>query len=102
GDDPDHLGELADPDTTLKDDDLDLDLAAVDLAGEVLPAYLRGTLDTTEPVDVIVAVNGTVAGWCPSFVDTKQEPGTQSFFTMVPEQLLVDGVNDVQIFTVPR
>ena len=66
------------------------------------PAYVRGTIDTRQPVDVVVAVNGVVAGWCPSFVDSKQADDTQSFFTMIPEELLADGRNEITLYAVDR
>lgn len=102
GDAAPFAGELADPDETLDGDEDRLDRDAVDLDGEVLPVYVRGLVETREPVDLLVAVNGVAAGWCPAFVDSKQASGTQSFFVLTPEQLLVDGANEVEVFAIER
>lgn len=94
--------ELGDPDETLDDDDDRLDWDDVDLDGEVLPLYVRGTIDSRDPVDLLVAVNGRIGGWSPAFVDTRQAPGTQSFFALTPPGFLVDGANDVAVYAVER
>jgi hypothetical protein len=93
-------GEIGDPDATLKSDTVRLDLDDVDVSGEVLPSYVRGLLDTDDDVDVVVTVNGIVAGWSPAFVDTKQDEGTRSFFVLAPEQLLNHGPNDIGVYAV--
>ena len=66
----------------------------------MLPSYVRGVLDADDEVDVIVTVNGIVAGWSPAFVDTKQDEGTRSFFVLAPEQLFNQGPNDIGVYTV--
>jgi hypothetical protein len=93
-------GEIGDPDATLKSDSVDLDLDNVDVSADVIPSYVRGVLDTDDEADVIVTVNGIVAGWSPAFVDTKQDEGTRSFFVLAPEQLFNQGPNDIGVYTV--
>jgi hypothetical protein len=94
--------EIVDPDETLGSDEVDLDFDDVDPDAEVIPTYVRGTIDSRTPVDLAVTVNGTVVGWCPSFVDTKQGDGTQSFFTLIPERFLAAGANEIEVYTIDR
>jgi hypothetical protein len=63
-----------------------------------LPAYLSGEVPADGPVDVVVAVNGTVAGW--GHTEPTDTGGSQRFWTMIPPQLLVDGTNEVAISVV--
>jgi hypothetical protein len=63
-----------------------------------VPAYLSGDVPADGPVDVAVAVNGTIAGW--GHTEPADGDGAQRFWTMIPPQLLVDGSNDVAVFVI--
>ena len=66
--------------------------------GEV-PAYVSGVVRTSgRDVDtVVVAVNGTVAGWSHLHAGT---PGAPDWYTMVPEWFLVEGDNRIELYSV--
>ena len=63
-----------------------------------LPIYVSGVLTTrrTDPLNVVVAVNGTVAAIARSY----RARGGHMFGTLIPETLLRDGRNDVAAFVV--
>jgi arylsulfatase A-like enzyme len=68
-------------------------LSAVDKASGSVPALAWGTADG--PATIVVAVNGTVAGVSPTFSD---EGIANRFATMVPDSLLRNGANRVELF----
>jgi hypothetical protein len=63
-----------------------------------LPLYVRGVLHTSrsDPLTVVVAVNGTVAAIAHSY----RERGGHVFGTLIPETSLRDGRNTVTAFVV--
>ena len=65
--------------------------------GEV-PAYVSGVVRTSgRDVDtVLVAVNGTVAGWSYLHAGT---PGAPEWYTMVPEWFFVEGDNRIELYS---
>ena len=74
------------------------ELAGVTTTRPPVPAYLSGDVPGDDPVDVVVAVNGTVAGW--GHTEPADSAGRQRFWTMIPPQLLVDGSNEATVFVV--
>ena len=70
----------------------------VDLHADVLPLHVRGRLrgGLREPVSLAVSVNGVIAATTLSY----REGGEWTFGSMVPEQALVQGANDVDVFLV--
>ena len=70
----------------------------VDVEGETLPLFVRGTM--TDLIDtrvrLAISVNGVVVATTQSY----QETDEWVFASMVPEEALVPGANDVQIFVV--
>jgi hypothetical protein len=65
----------------------------VDLRSGTVPALVWGSLDG--PGTVVVAVNGTIAGVSPTFVDEKV---ANRFAAMVPDTLMRNGRNRVDLF----
>jgi hypothetical protein len=63
-----------------------------------LPLYVSGVLETrrADPLNVVVAVNGTVAAIARSY----RARGGHMFGTLIPETLLRDGRNAVTAFVV--
>jgi hypothetical protein len=70
-------------------------LESVDTSVPPLPVYLAGDIPGDQPVDVAVAVNGTVGGW--GRTEQADTPGRQHFWAMVPSDLLADGANEVTV-----
>ncbi|HLU42189.1 MAG TPA: sulfatase-like hydrolase/transferase [Microthrixaceae bacterium] len=72
----------------------------VDLSADVVPAYLHGlVLDSPEPVDLALAVNGVVAAWFPA--DAVTLDGTsRPYYLLVPTSLLRDGDNELSLHVV--
>jgi hypothetical protein len=67
--------------------------SGVSLENPELPLYVRGRVTgAPPPVTIAVAVNGTVVASAASY----DENGTHVFGTVIPEQSLIDGANDVQ------
>jgi hypothetical protein len=75
------------------------DLTVVDQEGPTLPAYLTGSIPGEDPVDIAVAVNGTIGGWGHTEPD-ETDSSRQHFWAMVPPALLFDGTNDVKVFII--
>jgi hypothetical protein len=66
-------------------------------AGEaVLPVYVRGTVESPLPADVLLSVNGFVAGWGEVF----RKDGASQWFVLAPQELFATGTNDLELFTV--
>jgi arylsulfatase A-like enzyme len=65
----------------------------VDTGSGTVPALVWGSADG--PATVVVSVNGTVAGVSPTFSD---EGITNRFAAMVPDALMRDGANRVELF----
>ena len=72
--------------------------ADVDLHARVLPLHVRGRLPggLGEPVSLAVSVNGVIAATTLSY----REGGQWTFSSMIPEEVLVSGANDVEVFLV--
>ena len=70
----------------------------VDVESATLPLFVRGTLtDAIEQrVSLAIAVNGVVVATTQSY----QEHGEWVFASMIPDEALVPGANDVQVFVV--
>lgn len=68
----------------------------VDPTARILPAYVHGTAPLLVGERVVIALNGTVAGWA-EIVGTKKGAG---WFTVVPPSAFVDGENTVELFVV--
>ena len=68
----------------------------VDVEAETLPLHVRGTITTrpTERVSLAISVNGVIAATTVSYL----EQGEWAFASMIPEEALVPGANEVQIF----
>jgi arylsulfatase A-like enzyme len=72
-------------------------LAEVDRATGWVPTYISGRLelpDDADSDDLIVAVNGTIAG---TGLVTRDSASSGEIHALVAEDLIVDGENDVQI-----
>jgi hypothetical protein len=78
----------------------------VDLDHGVVPAYVDGQVESEGPVTVAVAVNGTIGGWSPTYLDGRTDDDgdegreTRSFWMVVPPQLFEEGHNDVALLVV--
>ena len=70
----------------------------VDLEADTLPLHVRGrvTSESTEPVRLAVGVNGVIVATTMSY----RENGTWVFASMIPEDSLVAGANEVEILAV--
>ncbi len=70
----------------------------VDIGGDTLPLYISGQMEDngTTPVGIAVVVNGVVVATTQSY----QEHDNWVFATMIPENALVPGGNDVRVFVV--
>ena len=68
----------------------------VDVEAETLPLHVRGTITTrpTERVSLAISVNGVIAATTVSYL----EQGKWVFASMIPEEALVPGANEVQVF----
>ena len=68
----------------------------VDVEAETLPLYVRGTFNTppTERVSLAIGVNGAIVATTVSYL----EQGEWVFASMIPEETLVPGANEVQVF----
>ena len=68
----------------------------IDVEAETLPLYVRGTFTTppTERVSLAIGLNGAIVATTVSY----REQGEWVFASMVPEEALVSGVNDLQVF----
>lgn len=73
-------------------------LAAVDFASGLCPAYLTGSVNTAGdidgPLDVAVVINGRVAATARAFLEDARR---FRFEAMIPEGMLVDGANDAAV-----
>ena len=63
-----------------------------------LPVYVEGVLDIPqdEPVQLAIALNGVVAATTESY----REDGAWAFASMLAEDRLLDGANDVRLFAI--
>ena len=70
----------------------------VDVEADTLPLHVRGrvTSESTEPVRLAVSVNGVIVATTMSY----RENGTWVFASMIPEDSLMAGANEVEIFAV--
>ncbi|MCE2515090.1 MAG: sulfatase-like hydrolase/transferase [Acidobacteria bacterium] len=70
----------------------------VDLESATLPLHVRGRLtgEPEDPVSLAVSVNGVIAATTLSY----REEGRWVFATMIPEDSLIAGANEVEIFLV--
>ncbi len=68
----------------------------VDFSEEVLPVYVRGTFDGVWEGDVLVTVNGFVAGWSEPF----EKKGEIELFVLAPQQLFAEGANRIELYGV--
>lgn len=73
-------------------------LASVDPASETLPLLIRGQLSDPVRPTLAVAVNGRIAATTMPF----EERGGTWFSTLVPEEVLEGGANDVQVYVLER
>jgi hypothetical protein len=71
----------------------------VDRATGTVPAYVSGTVQAAVgDVDAVaVVVDGTVAGWSELHSDSE---GRSAWWTMVPEWLLENGANRIELYEV--
>ena len=71
-------------------------VADIDVEAETLPLYVRGTFTTppTERVSLAIGLNGTIVATTVSY----RERGKWVFASMVPEEALVSGANDLKVF----
>lgn len=72
--------------------------ASVDVENHTLPLYVRGTMleESDQRVSLAIAVNGVIAATTQSY----REHDVWVFASMVPEELLVSGANDVKVFMI--
>jgi len=72
--------------------------ASVDVESHTLPLYVRGAMieGSDERVSLAIAVNGVIAATTQSYL----EHDVRVFASMVPEELLVSGANDVKVFVI--
>ena len=72
------------------------EFANVDVEAGVLPLHVRGTLgsDVTERVSLGIGINGVVVATTVSY----RERNRWVFASMIPEEALAPGANDVQVF----
>ena len=70
----------------------------VNIEAETLPLYVRGTIAgaPTEQVSLAIGVNGVIVATTVSYL----EQGERVFASMIPEEALVSGANEVQVFVV--
>ena len=70
-------------------------LANVDIEAETLPLYIRGTINGPPAgrLSLAIGVNGVTVATTASYL----ERGNQVFASMIPEEALVSGVNEVQV-----
>ena len=70
----------------------------IDLTQELWPLYVRGTVEAggLQPVGLAVAMNGRVAATTESYM----EGGEWVFATVLPEEYLRHGTNDLQVFLI--
>ena len=70
----------------------------IDLTQEPWPLYVRGTVEAggLQPVGLAVAMNGRVAATTESYM----EGGEWVFATVLPEEYLRHGTNDLQVFLI--
>jgi hypothetical protein len=95
------VGEPSDLEIELLDKDGDPvgpDHFRVDFGQDVLPVYVRGEVhgQIGASTDVVIAVNGFVAGWGETYLDK----GTTEWFSLTPQQLYADGDNDLQLYEI--
>ncbi len=71
---------------------------SVDVESHTLPLYVHGTMleESDERVSLAIAVNGVIAATTQSYL----EHDVWAFASMVPEELLVSGANDVKVFVI--
>ena len=67
----------------------------VDVEAETLPLYVRGTITgrPTRRVSLAIGVNGVIVATTVSYL----EQGERVFASMIPEEALVSGANEVQV-----
>jgi hypothetical protein len=73
----------------------------VDPEADELPVYVTGSLTSEHHVEVAVAVNGVLGGWCETEASSAPDlPGEEDkpFWVVVPESLLRPGGNDVTLY----
>ena len=70
----------------------------VDVEAETLPLYVRGTFNTrpAERASLAIGVNGVIVATTVSYL----EQGEWVFASMIAEEALVSGANEVQVFVV--
>ena len=70
-------------------------LAAVNLEAPTLPLYVRGTIEGESPprVSLGIALNGVIVATTVSYL----EEGEWTFASMIPEDALVAGANEVEV-----
>jgi hypothetical protein len=62
---------------------------------DAVPVYICGTIEGSDPIDVIVSVNGYVGGW--GRTRPMKQEGKREFFVLVPDDLL-DESDDIEVF----
>jgi hypothetical protein len=98
----DDLGTTARSEATARLDDPDA-YEDVDPDADELPVYVTGVVTAEHQIDVAVAVNGVVAGWCETAAyGVADRPGVEDhpFWMVIPQELLVRGDNDVDVYEV--
>ncbi|GIU85089.1 MAG: hypothetical protein KatS3mg008_1864 [Acidimicrobiales bacterium] len=86
---------LDDPDEHVEGGDLDF--ADVDLDGGMLPLYVTGSFQSARPNEVVIAVNGRVAGWSPPL---PLSGSRRRFAVLTPPQFWREGANRIEVFEV--
>lgn len=74
------------------------DFAAVELSQQTLPLYVRGKLQVDLARPLAIVVNGRIAATTMPY----SERGSTVFATLIPEDALREGRNDVGVFIVER
>lgn len=77
-------------------DPVDRDHFDITAGDAVLPVYVRGTIEAPLPTDVVLSVNGFVAGWGEVF----RKDGEARWFVLAPQELFATGPNELELFTV--
>ncbi len=86
------VATLLDP----EDNDLDREWFDVRAEDDVIPVYVRGSVEGDGIEAVAVAVNGTIGGWG----QVVEDEGERRFFALVPPALLEAGTNEITVFAI--
>ncbi len=82
---------------TLGDGECSADRRGVD---GVVPVYICGSVDSVAPMEVLVSINGYVGGWSETRATRTLGDGRRGFFALVPDDLLADEGDDIELFQI--